>query len=79
MLWIYAEVDHIDFNIAIFTNLTQDHLDYHNNMEEYQAAKLKLFDMISSGNNNFTVVNRRYLCRDFIQAANVPVTTYGLR
>jgi UDP-N-acetylmuramoyl-L-alanyl-D-glutamate--2,6-diaminopimelate ligase len=74
-----CRVDHIDFNIAIFTNLTQDHLDYHNNMEEYQAAKLKLFDMISSGNNNFTVVNTDdTYARDFIQAANVPVTTYGL-
>jgi UDP-N-acetylmuramoyl-L-alanyl-D-glutamate--2,6-diaminopimelate ligase len=34
----------LDFDIAIFTNLTQDHLDFHHTMEEYFAAKRKLFD-----------------------------------
>ena len=33
----------IDFETAIFTNLTQDHLDYHKTMENYLAAKKKLF------------------------------------
>ena len=28
-----------DYDIAVFTNLTQDHLDYHNTMEEYKHAK----------------------------------------
>lgn len=36
-------VDYIDFNIGIFTNLTEDHLDFHKNMESYFNAKLKLF------------------------------------
>jgi UDP-N-acetylmuramoyl-L-alanyl-D-glutamate--2,6-diaminopimelate ligase len=31
------------FAVAVFTNLTQDHLDYHNNMEEYFQAKALLF------------------------------------
>lgn len=31
------------FDVAIFTNLTQDHLDYHNTMEEYFDAKFELF------------------------------------
>lgn len=31
------------FDIAVFTNLTRDHLDYHHTMEEYAAAKKKLF------------------------------------
>lgn len=35
----------INFDIAIFTNLTQDHLDYHNTMEQYFLDKKKLFDM----------------------------------
>jgi UDP-N-acetylmuramoyl-L-alanyl-D-glutamate--2,6-diaminopimelate ligase len=34
----------LDFDVAIFTNLTQDHLDYHGSMENYFAAKRKLFD-----------------------------------
>ena len=31
------------FDVAVFTNLTQDHLDFHETMEEYKAAKAKLF------------------------------------
>ena len=34
----------LHFDVAIFTNLTRDHLDYHGTMENYFAAKLKLFD-----------------------------------
>ena len=36
--------DWLRFRVAIFTNLTQDHLDYHGSMEEYFDAKKKLFD-----------------------------------
>lgn len=36
-------VDGISFEVAIFTNLTQDHLDYHKTMENYRAAKGLLF------------------------------------
>ena len=33
----------VQFNCAVFTNLTQDHLDYHGNMADYAQAKAKLF------------------------------------
>lgn len=33
------------FDVAVFTNLTQDHLDYHGTMEEYYKAKRMLFDI----------------------------------
>ncbi len=36
-------VDGIEFDAAVFTNLTQDHLDFHGSMEAYEAAKLRLF------------------------------------
>jgi len=36
--------DAIHFEVAIFTNLTQDHLDFHGTMEEYFLAKRKLFE-----------------------------------
>lgn len=39
----------IDFDLAIFTNLTQDHLDYHGTMEAYFEAKKKLFTSSGSG------------------------------
>lgn len=54
----------IAFSAAAFTNLSQDHLDYHEDMESYLAAKIRLFDMVrdeaSRPENNhpfFTVVN----------------------
>lgn len=38
----------LHFDVAVFTNLTQDHLDYHGNMENYLAAKKRLFGMCST-------------------------------
>jgi UDP-N-acetylmuramoyl-L-alanyl-D-glutamate--2,6-diaminopimelate ligase len=43
------------FDIAVFTNLTQDHLDYHQTFEAYEAAKARLFDWPGLGG---AVVNR---------------------
>ena len=43
----------VPIEMAIMTNLTQDHLDYHKTMENYAAAKAKLFEM----NPNFVVLN----------------------
>ncbi|MCK4793206.1 MAG: UDP-N-acetylmuramoyl-L-alanyl-D-glutamate--2,6-diaminopimelate ligase, partial [Desulfobacteraceae bacterium] len=36
-------VDYIDFDLGVFTNLTQDHLDYHRTMDDYFNTKAKLF------------------------------------
>lgn len=40
-----ARVAGVDFEVAIFTNLTRDHLDYHGDMRRYGEAKRKLFEM----------------------------------
>ncbi|MDH5161096.1 UDP-N-acetylmuramoyl-L-alanyl-D-glutamate--2,6-diaminopimelate ligase [Heyndrickxia oleronia] len=37
-----------DYDIAVFTNLTQDHLDYHHTMEEYRRAKSLLFSQLGN-------------------------------
>jgi UDP-N-acetylmuramoyl-L-alanyl-D-glutamate--2,6-diaminopimelate ligase len=39
-------VDGIEFAAAVFTNLTRDHLDFHTDMEDYFAAKRRLFEML---------------------------------
>ena len=39
-------VDSLRFAAAIFTNLTRDHLDFHRDMEEYFAAKRRLFELL---------------------------------
>ncbi len=43
------KVEGLKFNIGIFTNLTQDHLDMHKSMENYLKAKSKLFNMCNIG------------------------------
>lgn len=44
-----ARVEALRFRAAVFTNLTQDHLDYHQTMEAYAAAKLRLFTELTPG------------------------------
>lgn len=67
----------IDFDVGVFTNLTQDHLDYHPDMDAYCRAKLKLFDRIE-GPGRFTVVNRQDpRALEFINASRVPCYTFG--
>src|SRR6185503_8063516 len=39
-------VDGIQFAAGVFTNLTRDHLDFHTSMEDYFAAKRRLFEML---------------------------------
>ncbi|QLB14177.1 UDP-N-acetylmuramoyl-L-alanyl-D-glutamate--2,6-diaminopimelate ligase [Mannheimia granulomatis] len=38
----------LEFDLAIFTNLSRDHLDYHNTMEEYAEAKFRLFSELKT-------------------------------
>lgn len=45
----------IDFKTAIFTNLTQDHLDYHKTLEDYFAVKLLLFKNLNP--QSYAVIN----------------------
>jgi UDP-N-acetylmuramoyl-L-alanyl-D-glutamate--2,6-diaminopimelate ligase len=46
----------IEFDVAIFTNLTRDHLDYHGTMENYFAAKQKLFTALERGTKKAAAV-----------------------
>jgi UDP-N-acetylmuramoyl-L-alanyl-D-glutamate--2,6-diaminopimelate ligase len=66
------------FAVAIFTNLTRDHLDYHKTFDEYFAAKRRLFEGTGAGAPGACVINRD---DDYGKqlAAMVPRTlTYGL-
>ena len=38
-----------EYDVAVFTNLTQDHLDFHHTMDEYFESKLKLFSGLAGG------------------------------
>jgi UDP-N-acetylmuramoyl-L-alanyl-D-glutamate--2,6-diaminopimelate ligase len=65
----------IRFECAVFTNLTQDHLDYHGTLEEYFRAKAMLFDPAISERAavNWDSPEGRRLLRD-----DLPTLTYGL-
>ncbi len=53
-----ARIDAVDFDVAIFTNLTRDHLDYHLDMDRYFLAKSKLFTdlLLRSAKKNKTAI-----------------------
>ena len=50
-----CRVDDVKFDTAIFTNLSQDHLDYHKTMQNYFKSKFKLFK--SLGKDSYSVIN----------------------
>ncbi len=47
----------LPFETAIFTNLTQDHLDYHGTMEKYFAAKAGLFETVAAQGHGHLIIN----------------------
>ena len=62
------------FDYAIFTNLTQDHLDYHKDFDDYALAKQKLFKMIKS--NGYAVINADDDYKDYFMVHSNNIT-YG--
>ncbi len=64
----------IDFDIGVFTNLTQDHLDFHKTFDNYLAAKAKLFTMCKEG---FVNCDDMY-AKKLMDMATCPITTYGI-
>jgi UDP-N-acetylmuramoyl-L-alanyl-D-glutamate--2,6-diaminopimelate ligase len=70
----------IEWDCAVFTNLTQDHLDYHGTMEKYFEAKSLLFTRLAGQKKKATAVinaDDRYGAL-LIKMCGVPVVTYGL-
>ena len=62
------------FDTAVFTNLTQDHLDYHGTMENYFAAKRKLFSMCDQAVINLDDSYGKLLAREL----TIPCRTFSL-
>ena len=68
----------INFHSAIFTNLTQDHLDYHKTINNYFKSKLKLFKNLSS--NAYAIINNDDSYSSKIKKATLAkVITYGIK
>ncbi len=56
-------VKNLDIQVALYTNFTRDHLDFHKSMDEYLEAKAKLLDFVDS-ETKWAVIN--YDCKEFM-------------
>ena len=50
----------VDFDIAVFTNMTPEHLDYHGTIEAYYKSKLRLFKMLKSDSTSILNISNSY-------------------
>ncbi|MYL48923.1 UDP-N-acetylmuramoyl-L-alanyl-D-glutamate--2,6-diaminopimelate ligase [Halobacillus litoralis] len=66
----------IHFNVAIHTNLTPEHLEFHETMDAYKEAKMKLFQQAHQAVIN---ADDLLMADDLIQTFKGPAITYGIR
>lgn len=67
-------VDGIDFEVGIFTNLTQDHLDFHKTFEDYFNSKKKLFDLSKKAVINADDESGRKI----LESISIPAASYSI-
>lgn len=70
-------VDTMEFKAAVFTNLTQDHLDYHETMDRYAAEKAKLFKKLKS-DGTAIINNDDDYAQLFKDTTQQDIITYGI-
>jgi len=71
-------VDYTKFDVAVFTNLTRDHLDFHTDMDDYFAAKKRLFEeLLVEGGTSVINVDDSYGMK-LKSSLSGNVITYGL-
>ena len=77
----YRRLDRVRFDALLFTNLTQDHLDLHADMEEYFQAKRRLFTGVTPPPAAINVGDPwgRRLADELAGAHRAPLVTFGLR
>ena len=75
---VQGRIDLVEFDTAIFTNLTGDHLDYHKTMNNYFNAKSILFTDFPTLKNAVINVDDRY-GRKLVSMTSANVLTYGLK
>lgn len=75
---VLGRVDHIQYKVGVFTNLTQDHLDFHKDMEDYFNAKKKLFERLPE--NGYAIINADdYTCEGLKACTKANVSSYGVK
>ena len=77
---VQNRVGFCEYNCAVMTNLTQDHLDYHVTMDRYFNAKAMLFERLKSGDVAVINVDDSYADRfKNVLADGVKLFTYGIK
>jgi UDP-N-acetylmuramoyl-L-alanyl-D-glutamate--2,6-diaminopimelate ligase len=77
-----SRVDEVAFDVGVFTNLTQDHLDFHTTFDQYRRAKRRLFELLerSIKPGRTAVVNSDDPAgAEMTRGLALPVVTFGLR
>ncbi len=80
---VEGRVHGCDYDVAVFTNLTQDHLDFHKTMDEYKRAKGLLFSQLGNAyydtRPKYAVLNADDpASKEYIQVTAAKVVTYGI-
>jgi UDP-N-acetylmuramoyl-L-alanyl-D-glutamate--2,6-diaminopimelate ligase len=79
----FHRCDKLEYAVAVFTNLTRDHLDYHKTMENYWYAKLRLFDGRLGSRPKISVINvddaHGVELADRLKSEGQRVVTYAVR
>lgn len=74
-----GRVHGMDFDTAVFTNLSRDHLDFHHSMAAYQQAKRSLFEGAGGASPKFTVINQDDAISGDLLGINGPTPlSYGM-
>jgi UDP-N-acetylmuramoyl-L-alanyl-D-glutamate--2,6-diaminopimelate ligase len=77
----YRRLDRVRFDALVFTNLTQEHLDLHGDMEEYFQAKRRLFTGVTAPPAAVNIGDPygRRLADELAAGHRAPLVTFGLR
>ncbi len=70
-------VQGMNFLMAVFTNITQDHLDYHKSIEKYLEAKCKLFSQLQKDGYGIVNIDDSH-SQEIIEATSGKILTYGI-
>ncbi len=70
-------VDHINFDLLVYTNLTQDHLDYHGTMQNYIEAKAKIFKNLPAKKTALINIDCP-ISAQIIKDCSAKIKTYGI-
>ncbi|CUN14061.1 UDP-N-acetylmuramoyl-L-alanyl-D-glutamate--2,6-diaminopimelate ligase [Turicibacter sanguinis] len=73
-------VDYCQFKVALFTNLTPEHLDFHPTMDDYFEAKYKLFEMLTPDGHGIVNLDDEYGEKlvNRLKESQTAVYTYGI-